>query len=84
MAQAKIYWNKENYSKVEKIFRNSQDFCSINDTWRLNFAHVYFVQEKYTEAIQYYESIFEKNEENILDIPAMVIANLCAAYIMDN
>jgi len=69
---------------VEKIFKLSQDFCSINDTWRLNFAHVFFVQEKYPEAVSYYESIFDKGEENILEIPAMVIANLCVSYIMWN
>ena len=27
MQQAKIYWDKENYNAVEKIFRKSVEFC---------------------------------------------------------
>lgn len=82
MAHAKIYWNKDDYVTIERLFKQSQDFCSINDTWRLNLAHTYFIQEKYPEACTYYESIYEKHVENILEIPAMVIANLCVTYIM--
>ena len=84
MAHAKLYWNKKDYSMVERIFKQSQDFCSISDVWRLNLAHVYFIQEKYPEALQYYETIYEKNMENILEIPAIVIANLCVTCIMVN
>jgi tetratricopeptide repeat protein 30 len=43
MAQAKIYWDLENYQQVEKIFRKSVEFCNDNDTWRLNVAHVLFM-----------------------------------------
>lgn len=84
MAHAKIFWNKEDYVKVEQLLKASQDYCSINDTWRLNLAHVYFVQEKYTEALAFYESIYHKNLETLLDIPAIIIANLCVACIMVN
>lgn len=58
------------------------DYCSINETWKLNLAHVYFVQEKYMEALVYYQEIYEKNFENILEIPAIVIANLCVSCIL--
>lgn len=73
MAQAKIYWNMENYAQVEKvcqplparwkgraevcvcvacsllalilqIFRKSVEFCNEHDVWRLNVAHVLFMQ----------------------------------------
>lgn len=84
MAHAKIFWNKEEYTKVEQLLKASQDYCSINDTWRLNLAHVYFVQEKYAEALAFYESIYHKNLENLLEIPAIIIANLCVACIMIN
>ncbi len=43
MAQAKIYWDLENYQQVEKIFRKSVEFCSEHDTWKLNVAHVLFM-----------------------------------------
>lgn len=28
MSQAKIYWDKENYSAVEKLFRQSAEFSA--------------------------------------------------------
>ena len=44
MAQAKIYWDRRNYQQVEKIFRKSVEFCSEHDVWKLNVAHVVFMQ----------------------------------------
>uniref|UniRef100_A0A667XGE0 Tetratricopeptide repeat protein 30 n=1 Tax=Myripristis murdjan TaxID=586833 RepID=A0A667XGE0_9TELE len=88
MAQAKIYWNRENYHMVEKIFRKSVEICSEHDTWKLNVAHVLFMQEnKYKEAIGFYEPIVRKHYDNciILDscnLIAVVLANLCVSYIM--
>ena len=83
MAQAKIYWNFENYPMVEKIFRKSVEFCNDHDVWKLNVAHVLFMQEnKYKEAIGFYEPIVKKNYDNILSVSAIVLANLCVSYIM--
>jgi tetratricopeptide repeat protein 30 len=87
MAEANIHWNKEDYSAVERLFRNTADYCSVHDTWRLNYAHTYFIQEdKYLECIQWYEKILEKNlsSNSLLELPAIVIANLCVSYIMVN
>ncbi|KAI9337052.1 hypothetical protein DFJ73DRAFT_798584 [Zopfochytrium polystomum] len=83
MAQAKIYWDLENYGMVEKIFRKSVEFCNEHDSWKLNVAHVLFMQEsKYKEAISFYEPIVKKYYENILEVTAIVLANLCVSYIM--
>ncbi|XP_019509583.1 PREDICTED: tetratricopeptide repeat protein 30B-like [Hipposideros armiger] len=83
MAQAKIYWNLENYPMVEKIFRKSVEFCNDHDVWKLNVAHVLFMQEnKYKEAIGFYEPIVKKHYDNILNVSAIVLANLCVSYIM--
>ncbi|XP_056609233.1 tetratricopeptide repeat protein 30A isoform X1 [Triplophysa dalaica] len=83
MAQAKIYWNRENYSTVEKIFHKSLEFCNEHDTWKLNVAHVLFMQDnKYKEAIGFYEPIVKKHYDNILKVSAIVLANLCVSYIM--
>uniref|UniRef100_A0A8C5PJ56 Tetratricopeptide repeat protein 30 n=1 Tax=Leptobrachium leishanense TaxID=445787 RepID=A0A8C5PJ56_9ANUR len=85
MAQAKIYWNMENYQMVEKIFRKSVEFCNEHDVWKLNVAHVLFMQEnKYKEAIGFYEPIVKKHYDNILNVSAIVLANLCVSYIMTN
>lgn len=66
MAQAKIYWDLENYSQVEKIFRKSVEFCNESDVWKLNVAHVLFMQEnKFKEATGFYEPIVKKNYDNV-------------------
>ncbi|XP_040010653.1 tetratricopeptide repeat protein 30A isoform X3 [Xiphias gladius] len=82
MAQAKIYWNRENFQMVEKIFRKSVEVCNEDDTWKLNVAHVLFMQNKYKEAIGFYEPIVKKHYDNILNVSAVVLANLCVSYIM--
>ena len=83
MAQAKIYWDIENYPMVEKLFRQSAEFTSEHDVWKLNVAHVFFMQEtKFREAIRYYSPIYEENRDNVLNCSAIVLANLCVAYIM--
>ena len=56
MAQARIYWDREDYSQVEKIFRKSVEFCSEDDTWKLNVAHVLFMQVR---KLQYQYSSIE-------------------------
>lgn len=83
MAQANIYWDLENYPQVEKIFRKSVEFCNEHEVWKLNVAHVLFMQEnKYKEAIGFYEPIVKKHYDNILSVSAIVLANLCVSYIM--
>lgn len=83
MAQAKIYWDRVNYVMVEKIFRQSAEFCSEHEVWKLNVAHTFFMQEsKYKEAIHYYTPIVKKHEDSILDVTAIVLANLCVSLIM--
>lgn len=70
---------------VEKLFRQSAEFCADHEIWKLNVAHVFYVQEnKYKEAIRYYEPLVKKNFDNLLDMTAIVIANLCVSYIMVN
>ncbi len=44
MAQARIYWEMDGYQQVEKVFRKSEEFCSEHDVWKLNVAHVLFLQ----------------------------------------
>merc|ERR1712046_94158 len=80
---ARIYWDRENYQQVEKLFRQSAEFCSENEIWKLNVAHVFFMQEtKFKEAVRYYDPFVKKHAENILDVTAIVLANLCVACIM--
>ncbi|XP_076645119.1 tetratricopeptide repeat domain 30 [Halictus rubicundus] len=83
MAQAKIYWELGNYTQVEKIFRKSAEFCNEHDIWILNVAHTLFMQKnKFKEAAVFYQPIVKKKSGNILDVSAIVLANLCVSYIM--
>lgn len=84
MGMGKIYWDRENYPMVEKIFRQSAEFCSEHEVWKLNVAHVFFMQgeSKFRDAIRYYEPFVRKHQENILDVTAIVLANLCVSCIM--
>lgn len=83
MAMTRIYWDRDNYPMVEKLFRQTSEFCSEHEVWKLNVAHVFFMQEtKFKEAIKYYEPIVKKHQDNILSVTAIVLANLCVSYIM--
>merc|ERR1719253_1671789 len=82
MGQARIYWDLENYAMVEKIFRQSAEFCSEDESWKLNVAHIFFMQEKYKECIRYYEPFVRKHYDNLLGVTAIILANLCVAYVM--
>ncbi|XP_039281409.1 tetratricopeptide repeat protein 30A [Nilaparvata lugens] len=83
MAQARIYWQLDQYAAVENIFHKSVEFCNENDTWRLHVAHVLFMQDnKFKEATGFYEPIVKKYYNNILSVSAIVLANLCVSYIM--
>ena len=53
MAQAKIYWDLENYHQVEKIFRKSVEFCNEHEVWKLNVAHVLFMQVYNSADVRY-------------------------------
>jgi len=83
MAQARIYWDRENYPMVEKLFFQSAEFCSEHEVWKLNVAHVFFMQEsKFKDAIRYYDPIVKRLQEALVDVTAIVLANLCVSYIM--
>jgi tetratricopeptide repeat protein 30 len=83
MAQARIYWDRENYPMVEKLFLQSSEFCSEHEVWKLNVAHVFFMQEtKFKDAIKYYDPIVKRLQEGLVDVTAIVLANLCVSFIM--
>jgi tetratricopeptide repeat protein 30 len=39
-------------------------------------------ESKFKEALKYYEMIVQKHTDNILNVSAIVLANLCVSYIM--
>jgi tetratricopeptide repeat protein 30 len=85
MAQARIYWDRENYPVVERIFSQSAEFCSEHEVWKLNLAHVFFMQEtKFKEAIRNYDPIVKKNQDALINVTAIVLANLCVSHIMSS
>lgn len=85
MSQCKIYWEQQphpHYAQVELLLKQSAEFASEHDCWRLNVAHVFFMQDKYKDAIRYYEPLVKRHYSDILQVPAAVLANLCVSYIM--
>ena len=86
MYQANIHWKKDQYSKIQMLFEKSREFCDNHDVWKLNYAHTLFMQQTpsaFTESIRIYENIVKKfGETSILNVQAMVLANLCVSYIM--
>ncbi|KAI6206463.1 Tetratricopeptide repeat protein 30 [Aphelenchoides besseyi] len=84
MGQAKIVWDREDYNQVENLFRRSSEYCASDEVWRLNLAHTLFMQEKYKESSDCYAPIVNAKLEQMLDISAIVLANLCVCYILTN
>eukprot|EP01084_Bolivina_argentea_P067242 122502_1 len=86
MYEANIYWKQDKYSEIQMLFEKSREFCDNHDVWKLNYAHTLFMQEtpsSFNECIRFYENIVKKfGETSILSVTAMVLANLCVAYIM--
>jgi tetratricopeptide repeat protein 30 len=81
--QARIYWDKENYVMVERLLTQSAEFCGDHEVWRLNVAHVFFMQDtRFKDAIKFYDPIVKRLSDSLLDITAIILANLCVSYIM--
>ena len=82
MSQAKIFWDMEKYQLVELLLLKYADFCIDNRTWKLNLAHTYFMEPgKMMDAIGLYEPLV-CGEQNLLDVEAIVVADLCVAYVV--
>lgn len=60
---------------VEKLFHKSVEVCNEDDTWKLNVAHVLFMQNKYKEAIGFYEPIVKKHYDNVRMHTTMTLAH---------
>ena len=83
MAHARIHWDRGHYAAAEHQLRAAAELAGDTDTWRINLAHACFMQEtKHREAIRYYEPYVRAHWDAILDVTAIVLANLCVAYIM--
>ncbi|OHS97719.1 TPR Domain containing protein [Tritrichomonas foetus] len=82
MSQAKIFWDLEKYQLVELLLMKYAEFCLDNRTWKLNLAHTYFMEPgKMADAISLYEPLV-LGEEHLLDVEAIIVADLCAAYVI--
>jgi tetratricopeptide repeat protein 30 len=80
--QAKLYWDKREYSRAEQALKNHADFCSDHDAWLINMGHVLFSQQKFEASIEHYEQLMQRHEADLLKLPAVTLANLCVAYVL--
>ena len=69
---ASIYWDMEHYSAVEKIFRQSAEFCSEHEVWKLNVAHTFFMQVRVAWAGVVAVSAYPAGENAALHRDALV------------
>jgi tetratricopeptide repeat protein 30 len=44
MAMGSVFWERGAYSALEHLFRQSAEFCSEHEAWKLNVAHTFFMQ----------------------------------------
>jgi len=66
MHQAKILWDRADYPELEYLFSRTVDYCTDNETWKLNVAHVLYMQGgKYGDAARFYEPIVNRNYDNV-------------------
>ena len=82
--QAKLYWNKRNYSRAEGLLQSYADCCGNHDAWQLNMGHILFAQDKFLECISVYQLLMKSHEADLLKLPAVALANVCVAYVMTN
>jgi len=82
--QAKLYWNKREYSRAEGLLQSYADCCGNHDAWLLNFGHILFAQDKFLECISVYQLLMKSHEADLLKLPAVALANVCVAYVMTN
>ena len=54
--------------------------CNCNFIYLFIFG--FFQENKFKEATGFYEQLVKKNYDNILNVSAIVLANLCVSYIM--
>lgn len=61
---------------VEKLFFQSGEFCSEHEVWKLNVAHVFFMQEtKFKDAIRY-----DDDDDDDVDRPSNLLMTLLHRY----
>ena len=66
LAQAKILWDRGDYTALGHLLERSAEFGSDHETWTLNAAHVLFMQAgKYKEAAELYQSVVHKHIDNV-------------------
>jgi len=85
--QARLLWDRKEYSRAEELLRKSADFCHDSDAWCMNMGHVMFAQQddKFEESIEHYELLLKSYAEaDLLKVPAVALANMCVAYVMTN
>jgi len=77
MHQAKILWDRADYRELEYLFARTLDHCRDNDTWKLNVAHMLYMQEdKYDEAARFYEPIVNSKYDTVRPSDIILILSL--------
>lgn len=68
MSQAGMYWERKNFSQVEKQLKRFHEYLSDQLVWRTNMAHTLFMLENYQESSKFYETITRDHITQLLKV----------------
>lgn len=81
MAMGKIHWDAGDYQAVDRLLRQSGEYCGDGSACAVNLGHAYFMQNKFREAALCYEPLLN-DDRAILDIAPVILANLCVSCVL--
>lgn len=81
--KARIFWEAKDFVKTEQVFEEVKSYCKESEIFNMNMGHSLFMQEeRYDEAIEYYDEIVKRHKDNLNEVDIFVLANLCLCYIL--
>lgn len=66
-----------------KILTQFEDLLDEHPSYKINQANILFSNEAYQEAMEKYQQVVDQlGADNILDVPAIAVANLCTCQVL--
>ena len=75
------FWDSNNLEETERLLWRCSEYCSEFIEWKINYANIFLMKEKFSDALVLYEELI-KVSSSPLNLPAAVLANYCVCLIM--
>ncbi|KAH0571858.1 putative TPR repeat family protein [Spironucleus salmonicida] len=83
--QTSILYNLKRYKGAYHIICQYEDLIEDHPSYKINQANILFANEDYADALEKYQEVVDTlGQENILDVPAIAVANLCVCYVLNS